>query len=94
MAIRRLNFCYDEEKDSLVYLGIQNHHEASTSAYLRKCVEFYEMNKSGAVSSQLILENLLEIKKLLKGGAVVVATEETADDQANQIFDSLLEQLG
>lgn len=91
--IRRVNLVYDDQKHSVVHLGITNHGDDSDAAYLRKCVEFYELNKGGLTNQQLILERLQRIENMLKSG-VVGETTPTPDSAQDDIFDDLLEQLG
>jgi hypothetical protein len=91
---RRINLSYDTEKHALVHLGLTNHNEPSDSAYMRKCIEFFEMNKGGAVNQQLILERLARIELMLKNGTCIsAAPAATADDDTDDIFDEALEQL-
>lgn len=92
--IRRVNLVYDDQKHSVVHLGITNHSDDSDAAYLRKCVEFYELNKGGLTNQQLILERLQRIENMLKSGVVVGETNPTPDSTQDDIFDDLLEQLG
>lgn len=93
--IKIIHFSFDTDKHSLVHIGLTNHTEPSTSAYLRKCVEFYEMNRGGAVNQHLILERLERIEKMLRGGQVVSAQSDQPDDDAltDEILDQALEQL-
>jgi hypothetical protein len=93
MAIQRINLSYDDERHTLVALGLANHAEDSHSAYIRKAIEFYELNKGSAVSSPLILERLAAIERLLRNG-VALATTDQPDDTNDALFDDLLEQLG
>jgi len=90
-----IHFSYDPARHSLVHLGLTNHHEPSTSAYIRKCIEFYEMNRGGAVNQHLILERLERIEKMLRGGLVVSAEAAPDDNEAitDEILDEALEQL-
>jgi len=89
-----IHFSYDDKKHSLVHLGLTNHHEASASAYIRKCIEFYEMNRGGAVNQHLILERLERIERMLRGGVVVNGEAQAeADTTADEILDEALEQL-
>lgn len=91
--IRRSNIVWDDQKHSTVHLGMTNHDE-SDAAYLRKCVEFYEINKAGATGMQLVLERLTRLEQLLKRGVVIGAGDDPAhDDHTNDIFDELLEQM-
>jgi hypothetical protein len=90
---RRINLSYDTEKHTLVHLGLTNHNEPSDSAYMRKCIEFFEMNKGGAVNQQLILERLARIELMLKNGAAPVQSAPAVDDDTDDIFDEALEQL-
>lgn len=91
MAIHRANIVWDDQKHPTVHLGMNNHEGESDAAYLRKCVEFYEMNKSGTYQ-QAILERLASIERMLKSGVVV--DEPAPDDtHTDEIFDNLLEQL-
>jgi hypothetical protein len=87
---------YDDEKHTLVHLGLANHEEDSNSDYMRKCIEFYEMNKGGVVNQAQILERLARIEAMLKTGVVTVAGDDgrdTAEDYTDEIFDEALEQL-
>jgi hypothetical protein len=93
MAIRRVNLVYDDQKHTIVHLGLANHSEDSDAAYLRKCVEFYEMNKGGLTNQQLILERLQRIENMLKNG-VVMSEAIQEDNNSDEIFDNLLDQLG
>ena len=94
MSHIRINLSYDDEKHPLVHLGLKNHKEPSDSAYMRKCIEFYELNKGGAINSQLVLEHLLEIRRMLQQGVVVASGDvEQTDAKNDQILDDLLEQL-
>jgi len=90
-----IHFSYDPARHSLVHLGLTNHHEPSTSAYIRKCIEFYEMNRGGAVNQHLILERLERIEKMLRGGLVVSAEAAPDNNEAitDEILDEALEQL-
>ncbi len=92
----RVNMSYDTEKHSVVHLGLSNHNEPSDSAYIRKCIEFFEMNKGGAINQHLILERLARIETMLKNGVTAVTgSNGDGDDQAytDDIFDEALEQL-
>lgn len=84
---------YDDEKHSVVHLGLKNHGEDSDSAYLRKCVEFFEMNKAGSTDQQLILEHLQIIRRMLQNGVVVGEGGAPPDPQGDEILDDLLEQM-
>lgn len=88
-------FSYDDQKHPLVHLGLTNQSEPSMSAYLRKCVEYYEINRGGAVNQHLILERLERIEKMLRAGVVVGGGESAPDDDAltDEILDQALEQL-
>lgn len=89
-----IHFSYDQEKHSLVHIGLENHKEPSASAYIRKCIEFYEMNRGGAVNQHLILERLERIERMLRGGVVINGEASTAvDTTADEILDEALEQL-
>lgn len=90
--IRRVNLVYDTDRHTLVHLGLSNHSEDSDAAYLRKCVEFYEMNKGGTTNQQLILERLQRIENMLKNG-VVVGEAAPDDTSTDEMFDDLLAQL-
>lgn len=92
---RRINLSYDSDKHPLVHLGLTNHSEPSDSAYMRKCIEFFEMNKGGAVNQQLILERLARIELMLKNGVVLSGgnSSQDATDGSDEIFDSMLDQL-
>jgi hypothetical protein len=92
MAIRRVNLVYDDQKHSIVHLGLANHSEDSDAAYLRKCVEFFEMNKGGLTNQQLILERLQRIENMLKSG-VTVGDAALPDTSTDEMFDDLLAQL-
>ncbi len=93
MATRRINLSYDDEKHQIVHLGLTNHGEPSDSAYMRKCIEFYELNKGGAINQGLILERLNRIEALLKSGVVTTPDRDTGLDDTDDIFDDALEQL-
>lgn len=92
MAIQRVTLSYDDERHTVVALGLANHSEDTDAAYIRKCIEFYELNKGGAVNQSLILDRLAAIERLLKNGAAVYTAEASPDN--DKIFDELLEQLG
>lgn len=91
MAIHRANLVWDDEKHTIVHLGMANHSEDSDAAYLRKCVEFFEMNKGGTTNQQIILERLTRIENMLKGGVIVETKQD--DISTDEIFDDLLAQL-
>ena len=93
--IHRANIVWDEQRNSTVHLGMTNHEGESDAAYLRKCVEFYELNKGGATNQQLILERLARIETMLKNGLVLNpdGQPQADDDQNDEIFDDLLGQL-
>jgi hypothetical protein len=95
MTIQRVTLSYDSEKHSTVHLGLLNHGEDSDSAYLRKCVEFFELNKGGVTNQQLIIERLTRIESLLKNGVTISGDVTDRDDetQSYEILDDLLEQL-
>lgn len=88
-------FSYDTEKHQIVHMGVKNHKEPSTAAYIRKCIEFYEINRGGAVNQHLILERLERIEKMLRAGVVVGSGETAPDEDAltDEILDQALEQL-
>jgi hypothetical protein len=92
MAIQRITLSYDDERHTVVSLGLANHAEDTDSAYIRKAIEFYELNKGSAVSSPLILERLATIERLLRNGVTLVTTDQP-DDTNDALFDNLLEQL-
>lgn len=93
MTIHRANLVWDDEKHITVHLGMSNHDEPD-AAYLRKCVEFYEMNKAGTTGQQLILEHLQAIRRMLQNGVMIGAGEDTPPDpQSDEIMDDLLEQI-
>jgi hypothetical protein len=92
MAVCRINLCWDDQRHNVVDFGLKHHAEANASAYIRKCIEFYEMNKANT-SQSAILENLLEIKRMLLNGAVI-ATGQQPEDDNDELFDDLLEQMG
>lgn len=95
MTIQRVTLSYDDEKHSTVHLGILNHSEDSDSAYLRKCVEFFELNKGGVINQHLILDRLTRIESLLKNGVTITSdvTDQDSEAQSYEILDELLEQL-
>lgn len=90
MALHKATLVWDDEKHMTVHLGMSNHEGESDTAYLRKCVEFYEMNKS--TNQQLILQRLASIERMLKEG-VKVDDQPVDDALADEIFDEALEQL-
>jgi len=91
--MQRANIVWDEKKHPTVHIGMTNHEGETDAAYLRKCVEFYELNKSGATNQQQILERLTRIETMLKRG--VNPLDDPPDDTATEeIFDDSLEQLG
>lgn len=92
MALQKATITWDDQKDTTVHLGMNNHTETH-AAYLRKCVEFYEMNKAGT-NQQLILERLASIERMLKNGVVIGGQPDTDhDQQTDDIFDDLLGQM-
>jgi hypothetical protein len=93
MGLRRVNMSYDDGRHEIVHLGLTNHTEPSDSAYIRKCIEFYEINKGGAVNQNLILERLNRIEAMLKNGVVTTPDQDFADADTDDIFDDALEQL-
>jgi hypothetical protein len=92
MATQRITFSYDDERHTTVHLGLANHGDDSHSDYVRKCIEFYELNKSGATNQQLILERLQRIESMLKNG-VTIGEGESTSPQGDDILDELLEQM-
>lgn len=94
MAIQKSTIVWDDQKHTAVHLGMSNHEGESDAAYLRKCVEFYEMNKGGTVQ-QLILERLAAIERTLKQGVAIASdgNSQVPDDFTDEIFDEALEQL-
>lgn len=92
MTTQRITLSYDDEKHSIVHLGLQNHSDDSDSAYLRKCIEFFELNKSGT-NQQLILERLATIERMLKKGVVPIDQPTENDPDNDDLFDDLLEQI-
>jgi hypothetical protein len=95
MTIQRVTLSYDDEKHTTVHLGISNHDEDNVSTYLRKCVEFFELNKGGVTNQQLILDRLNRIETMLKNGVSLIGdvTGQADETQSDQILDDLLEQL-
>jgi hypothetical protein len=93
MATRRVTLSYDDEKHVTVHLGLINHAEDSDSAYLRKCVEFFEMNKGEITHQQTVLDRLQRIENILKSGAVVGRDEQAVELRGGEILDDLLEQM-
>lgn len=91
MALQKSTIVWDDQRDTTVHLGMTNH-DGSDAAYLRKCVEFYEMNKAGATGMQQILERLTRLEQMLKRG-VVVGGQSDASSDTDDIFDDLLEQI-
>jgi len=92
--IHRANIVWDDQKHPAVHLGMTNHEGETDAAYLRKCVEFYEANKGGAGNQQLILERLSSIENMLRRGVAVGAEPHPPpDDETDNIFDDLLEQM-
>lgn len=89
--IHRANIVWDDKNHSIVHLGMSNHDGETDAAYLRKCVEFYELNKGGT-NQQLILERLARIENILRNG-VIISDSAPADSHTDEIFDDLLEQL-
>lgn len=89
----RANIVWNEQSHPTVHLGMTNHEGETDAAYLRKCVEFYELNKNGATNQQLILERLTRIETMLKRGVAPIANNEP-DTTTEEIFDDLLEQFG
>lgn len=90
----RANIVWDARQHPTVHLGMTNHEGESDAAYLRKTVEFYELNKGGATNQQKILEELVAIKTMLRRGVSVASSPATPDaGQADEILDELLEQL-
>lgn len=94
MGLRRVNMSYDDGRHKIVHLGLTNHTEPSDSAYIRKCIEFYEINKGGAVNQSLILERLNRIEAMLKSGVVAAPGQVFDDgDDTDDIFDDAIAQL-
>lgn len=92
--MRKSNILWDEHHHPTVHLGMTNHAGESDAAYLRKCVEFYELNKGGAGNQQLILERLARIEAMLKRGVAPLPADDQPDAAQEEIFDDLLEQFG
>lgn len=94
--IRRVNLCYHPNKHSVVHLALANHTESSDAAYLRKCIEFYELHQGGGTGQRHIIERLDRIEALLRNGvalAVPPGQGDTAGDITDDILDEALEQL-
>ena len=92
MPLHKSTIVWDDQRDTTVHLGMTNHTE-SDAAYLRKCVEFYEMNKAGAGGLQQVLERLGRLEHLLKRGVVIGAGDDPAPEDNDDIFDEMLEQM-
>lgn len=89
MATQKATLTWDDQKHTVVHLGMSNHEGETDAAYLRKCVEFYEANGG---TLQLILQEITALRRMIKRGAVVAADDDPADDN-DEIFDDLLEQF-
>lgn len=92
MTTHKASITWDNQKHAAVHLGMTNHGE-SDAAYLRKCVEFYEMNKGSATNQQIILERLTSIERMLKRGVVVGDNNSAPENKNDELFDNLLSQL-
>lgn len=92
MTLHKATLTWDDQKHTVVHLGMANHEGETDAAYLRKCVEFYEANGG---TLQLILQEIAALKHLIQRGVVVASGDDPADDHdaTDEIFDDLLEQF-
>jgi hypothetical protein len=95
MAIHKATLVWDSDKHSIVHLAMTNKNQYD-AAFLRTCVEFYQMSQAGANVQQLVLERLARIENMLRSGVVMAAPDDVSidgNDQTDEIFDDLLEQI-
>lgn len=94
MAIHKATLVWDDEKHHIVHLAMTNK-DVGDASFLRACIEFYEMSQAGANVQQLILERLAKIENMLKSGVVINGDGDkpVMDDQTDDIFDEVLEQI-
>jgi len=94
MAIYKATLVWDSDKHPIVHLAMTNKGQTD-AAFLRTCVEFYQMSQAGANVQQLVLERLASIENMLRSGVMVGASDISidGDDKTDDIFDGLLEQM-
>jgi hypothetical protein len=99
MAIHKCSIVWDNEKHPIVHLAMTNKDMGvGDAAFLRSCVEFYQMSQAGANVQQLILERLANIEAMLKNGIVISGDGSpqpagAGEDRTDDIFDDVLEQI-
>lgn len=95
MATHKTSIVWDEDKHPIVHLAMTNKDDVSDAAFLRTCVEFYQMSQAGANVQQLVLERLARIESILKSGIAVGGEPDPPppDDKTDDIFDEVLEQI-